>query len=61
MILEVAFPLWLVEHTQARPALVGPLLMLNTALVVLLQAPGTRVTREIAARGGTLPGGGAGQ
>ncbi|MEV4333666.1 MFS transporter [Streptomyces sp. NPDC049597] len=48
VILEVAFPLWLVEHTQAPPALVGPLLMLNTALVVLLQIPGTRLARELA-------------
>ncbi|MCB5169835.1 MFS transporter [Streptomyces bambusae] len=48
VIIEVAFPLWLVEHTEAPAALVGPLLMLNTVLVVALQVRATRRTDELA-------------
>ncbi|WP_299540816.1 MFS transporter [uncultured Streptomyces sp.] len=37
VVLEVALPLWLVNHTRAPRTLVGALLILNTLLVVVLQ------------------------
>ncbi len=49
-ILGIAVPLWVVLHTHAPKALVGPLLIVNTALAVAFQV---RITRGT----GTVPGG----
>ncbi|MGW1226048.1 MFS transporter [Streptomyces sp. NPDC002530] len=48
VILEVLFPLWVVDHTDAPHALVGPLLMTNTVLVVILQVRATRSAGTLA-------------
>ncbi|MGW6396074.1 MFS transporter [Streptomyces sp. NPDC055103] len=42
VVLEVALPLWLVNHTRAPHSMVGALLVLNTLLVVALQVRATR-------------------
>ena len=49
VVLEVALPLWLVNHTQAPRTLVGPLLVLNTVLVIALQVRATRHTTDLPA------------
>ncbi|BFV56295.1 MFS transporter [Kitasatospora sp. CMC57] len=49
VVLEVALPLWLVNHTGAPHSLVGPLLVLNTALVVALQVRAARHTTDLPA------------
>lgn len=38
-VLFTLLPLWLVSRTSAPPALVGPLMAINTALTVVLQVP----------------------
>ncbi|MFF9585206.1 MFS transporter [Streptomyces achromogenes] len=48
-VLEVGFPLWLVGHTTAPHAFVGPLLICNTAVVVLLQTRTARHARHMPA------------
>lgn len=45
-VVEVGLPLWLVQSTRAPRVLVAPLLILNTALVVLLQVRATRGTEQ---------------
>ncbi|MFD4370945.1 MFS transporter [Streptomyces sp. NPDC058486] len=42
VVLEVALPLWLLGHTGAPASLVGGLLVVNTALVVVLQVRAAR-------------------
>ncbi|MFC8449019.1 MFS transporter [Kitasatospora sp. NPDC057223] len=49
VVLEVALPLWLVNHTDAPRTLVGPLLLLNTVLVIALQVRATRHTTDLPA------------
>jgi MFS family permease len=50
-ILSVAIPLWVTMHTSVPRYLVGPLLLINTALVIPLQVPissfATSVARSI--------------
>ncbi|MFD1859686.1 MFS transporter [Aeromicrobium camelliae] len=43
---EVAVPLWLVDHTEVPAALVSPLLVLNTIVVVTLQVRLSRGTDD---------------
>jgi MFS family permease len=43
-LLSIAVPLWVVEHTRAPSALVGPLLIVNTMLAVLFQVRATKGT-----------------
>jgi len=47
-LLNVAVPLWTVRHTNIPVAIVGPLFVLNTVLVVALQVPVSRWARDIA-------------
>lgn len=42
--LGIGIPLWATLHTEAPPLIVGPLIVLNTILVILLQVPFTRGT-----------------
>ncbi|WP_166375929.1 MFS transporter [Aeromicrobium phragmitis] len=59
---EVAVPLWLVDHTEVPAALVSPLLVLNTVVVVTLQVRLSRGTDDpvvagrLMARAGWLMG-----
>jgi len=43
-LLSIGIPLWLTQHTTAPPLIVGPLVVLNTILVILLQVPFSRGT-----------------
>jgi len=45
-ILEIALPLWVADHTSAPRAVAGLVLLLNTALVVLLQVRASRGTDD---------------
>jgi MFS family permease len=47
-ILAIAVPLWVVLHTQAPRAVVGPLLVVNTLLAVVFQVRVTRGTDTVA-------------
>ncbi|MFD3851436.1 MFS transporter [Streptomyces microflavus] len=47
IVLEVALPLWLIGHTTAPRALVGVLLVVNTALVVALQVRAARSAADL--------------
>lgn len=46
-LLAIAVPLWVVQHTHAPRALVGPLLIVNTALAVAFQVRATRGTDTV--------------
>lgn len=57
-ILELAVPLWVVEHTRAPHALVSVLLVINTVVVVLAQvAVARRVATPVAAARAALVSG----
>ncbi|GAB1510481.1 MFS transporter [Actinophytocola sp. KF-1] len=43
-LLSIGIPLWITEHTSAPSLIVGPLIVLNTVLVILLQVPFSRGT-----------------
>lgn len=45
--LTVAIPLWLLQHTRAPRVLIGPLLAVNTVLVVILQVRASRQASSI--------------
>jgi MFS family permease len=47
-ILSVAMPLWVIMHTSVPRYLVGPLLLINTALVIPLQVPISSVATSVA-------------
>jgi MFS family permease len=47
-LLSIGFPIWLSQHTSAPVALMSPLLLLNTLLVVALQVRATAGTRDVA-------------
>jgi MFS family permease len=49
VVLNVALPLWVVAHTAAPAGLIGLLYTLNTALVVVLQVPGSRLAETLRA------------
>jgi MFS family permease len=49
VILNVALPLWVVAHTAAPATVIGILYTLNTALVVVLQVPGSRLAETLGA------------
>ncbi len=54
-ILELAIPLWVVDHTEAPRALVAVVMVVNTVMVVLFQVSlAKRVTTVDAAVGATL-------
>ncbi|MFG1658278.1 MFS transporter [Micromonospora chersina] len=46
-ILTVGLPLWIVQWTEAPRVMVAATMVLNTALVVVLQVRATRVTRDL--------------
>ncbi|GAA2182900.1 hypothetical protein GCM10009785_24110 [Brooklawnia cerclae] len=48
---DVAHPQWVSAHTAAPPALVSALLLINTGVVVALQVPSSRLTRDIPSAG----------
>ncbi|MGW4630900.1 MFS transporter [Streptomyces rubiginosohelvolus] len=50
-LLTVGLPLWIVEHTQAPPAVVGVCLLANTVLVVLLQVRASRGCDDVGVAG----------
>jgi|1185.fasta_scaffold18658_2 MFS family permease len=43
-VLAIGIPLWATLHTEAPPLIVGPLIVMNTILVILLQVPFSRGT-----------------
>ncbi len=43
-LLSIGIPLWITEHTSAPSLVVGPLIVLNTILVILLQVPFSKGT-----------------
>ncbi len=43
-LLSIGIPLWITQHTSAPPLVVGPLIVLNTLLVILLQVRLSRGT-----------------
>jgi MFS family permease len=49
VVLNVALPLWVVAHTAAPAGLIGLLYTLNTALVVVLQVPGSKLAETLRA------------
>ena len=55
-VLTVGMPLWVAGHTQAPEALIGVLLMLNTALVTVFQVPVTRLVTDVRAAGRSVFG-----
>jgi MFS family permease len=46
-LLSIAVPLWVVQHTHAPRGIVGPLLIVNTALAVAFQVRATRGTSTV--------------
>jgi MFS family permease len=50
-LLTVGLPLWIVEHTDAPPAVVGVSLLANTVLVVLLQVRASRGCDDVRVAG----------
>ncbi|MFC4033469.1 MFS transporter [Streptomyces polygonati] len=46
-LLSIGLPLWIVGHTKVSPALIAPLLAVNTVLAVLLQLRASRGTDTI--------------
>jgi MFS family permease len=50
-LLTVGLPLWIIEHTEAPPAVVGVGLLANTVLVVLLQVRASRGCDDVRTAG----------
>jgi hypothetical protein len=50
-VVTVGIPLWVLQHTRAPPAILGPLLFVNTAVIVLCQIPVSRWAGSVAAAG----------
>jgi predicted MFS family arabinose efflux permease len=47
-LLSIGIPLWIVEHTKVSPAVISPLVAVNTVLAVILQMRASRGTDSIA-------------
>lgn len=50
-VVTVGIPLWVLQRTEAPPAILGPLLFVNTAVIVLCQIPVSRWAGSVAAAG----------
>ncbi|MEV4628242.1 MFS transporter [Micromonospora sp. NPDC049523] len=58
-LLTVGLPLWIVEHTEAPPSVIGLCLLANTVLVVLLQVRASRGCDDLPVAAGRLRRAGA--
>jgi MFS family permease len=47
-ILSIGIPLWITQHTHVPKYLVGPLFVINTALVIPLQVPVSAMAKNVA-------------
>ncbi|WP_423923279.1 MFS transporter [Frigoribacterium sp. 2-23] len=56
---EVGVPVWVSQHTAAPTAIVSVLLLMNTAIVIALQIPLSRGTRDVGGAGRASLVGGA--
>lgn len=47
-ILSIGIPLWVTQHTRVPNYVIGPLLVINTAMVILLQVPVSSMAKTVA-------------